>query len=119
MADEKYIAQLTSRESALLLCLCAVTGIVFGVLVYRSGGFSEDSFSHESANARLILAVYLLSLPLGPGTWFGFLCRFGPRGAERRLLMRRHWWMFNVLAWGIGIIVFSLLYGYELVRHSA
>jgi hypothetical protein len=110
MADDKCVAKLTSGESLLLMVTCAVTGAVFGVLMYLSA-LSTDLFSHYIGSTdRLILGLYLLLLLLGPGTWFSFFGKFGTRGPERRAFMRGTWWRFNALAWGVGIVAFALLY---------
>jgi hypothetical protein len=115
MSDEKHIAKLTSGESSLLLSSCAITGMLFGFLIYFSDAVSVGSPSHPSAIARWILGLYLVSLFAGPGTWFGIFGRFGIRGSERRTFMRGAWWMFNGLAWGLGIVVFALLYGCHML----
>ena len=116
MSDQKHIAKLTSGESLLLLGSCLVTGAVFGFLIYFSGALSVGSSSHESGATRWILGLYLILLFAGPGTWFQILGRCGARRGERQALMRgRAWWWFNLLAWGVGIVVFSLLYGCHLL----
>ena len=115
MSDEKYIAKLTSGETMLLLSLCVVTGTAFGLLIFSSDALSVGSPSHQNGATRWILGIYLVSLFVGPGTWFGIFGRFGIRGGERRAFMRGAWWMFNGFAWGLGIVVFALLYGCHML----
>jgi len=116
MSDQKYIAKLTGGESLLLLGSCLVTGAVFGFLIYFSGALSVGLSSDESGVARWILGLYLMLLLAGPGTWFHILGRCSGRRGERKAFMRgRAWWWFNLLAWGVGIVVFSLLYGCHLL----
>jgi hypothetical protein len=114
MPNEKYISKLTSGESLLLLSSCAITGTVFGLLIYFSQAVSFGS-SHLSGFARWVAGLYLVSLFAGPGTWFGIFGRFGARGSERRTFMRGRWWPFNGLAWGLGFVLFALLYGCHML----
>jgi hypothetical protein len=101
MDDAEIKIKLTSRESIFLVGLLLGVSVAYGVILSHLYDLS-------------FLVGIVLSLFLGPGTWFWALGRFGVRGRERVEFIRGSIGLFNLLGSFISLLTLALIY----VLHS-
>jgi len=101
MDDAKIKVRLTGKESLSLISLCLGVGVAYGIILSHLYDLS-------------FLLGIVLTLFLGPGTWFWALGRYGTRGRERAAFIRGSIELFNLLGSFISLLTLALIY----VLHS-